>query len=367
MPMKHRIALFLLVTTLFLVTCNKFDDPSVNYTYHIPSAENELQVSSLANEGIDSTLIIEMTNKIIREEYKRIDGLLILRNNKLVYEEYFHGYTESVPHNIYSATKSITSILTGIALDKGLIGSVDEIILPLLPEYTSYANPDPRKAEITIRHLLNMSSGLDCDDWYADTETHMNQSSDWVKFTLDLPQVYDPGAHGSYCTGGVVTLGQIIENQSEMRLDQFADLNLFEPLGITNYKWKVSGDGRISGGGGELFLRPRDMAKIGLMMLNNGMWNGDQVLSQDWVLKSMQNIITLPGPYTGYGFLWWKQAFTKNGSPVNAYFASGNGGQEIFVIPSEQMILIFTQGNQDTSYGIQDIGMINDYILPAIQ
>ena len=83
-------------------------------------------------------------------------------------------------------------------------------------------------------------------------KTNMNQSSDWVKFTLDLPQVYDPGTYGLYCTGGVVTLGQIIENQSEMRLDQFADQNLFEPLGITNYKWKISGDGRISGGGGEL-------------------------------------------------------------------------------------------------------------------
>ena len=124
--MKHRITLFLFVTALFLVTCHKFDDPSVNYTYHIPSAGNELEVSSLTNEGMDSTLIIEMTDKIIREEFKRIDGLLILRNNKLVYEEYFHGYSESVPHNIYSATKSITSILTGIAIEKGLIESVDE-------------------------------------------------------------------------------------------------------------------------------------------------------------------------------------------------------------------------------------------------
>ena len=99
-----------------------------------------------------------------------------------------------------------------------------------------------------------MSSGLDCDDWYANTEENMSQSNDWVKFTLDLPQVHDPGTYGLYCTGGAVTLGQIIENQSEMRLDKFADQNLFEPLGITDYKWNISGDGRISGGGGELYL-----------------------------------------------------------------------------------------------------------------
>jgi CubicO group peptidase (beta-lactamase class C family) len=364
--MKHKIVI-LLIPALFLATCHKFDDPSVNYTYQIPSAGNELGVSSLGHEGMDSTLIIDMTDKIIREEFKRIDGLLILRNNKLVYEEYFHGYSESVPHNIYSATKSITSILTGIAIEKGMITSVDDLILPLLPEYTSYDNPDPRKSEITIRHLLNMSSGLDCDDWNANTESNMNQSDDWVKFTLDLPQVYDPGTHGSYCTGGVVTLGQIIENQSEMRLDQFAGQNLFEPLGITNYKWKTSGDGRISGGGGELYLRPRDMAKIGLTMLNNGVWDGNQVIPQNWVVQSMQNYITLPGPFTGYGFLWWKQAFTRNNNPVNAFFASGNGGQEIFVLPSEQMVIIFTQGNQDTGIGLQDMNMIQDYILPAIR
>lgn len=365
--MKHRIALFLCAAALFLVTCHKFDDPSVNYTYRIPSAGNELDVSSLKNEGMDSTMIIDMTDKIIREEFKRIDGLLILKNNKLVYEEYFHGYSESVPHNIYSATKSITSILTGIAIEKGLIQSVDETILPLLPEYTSYANPDPRKSQITIQHLLNMSSGLDCDDWFANTEASMNESSDWVKFTLDLPQAHDPGTYGLYCTGGVVTLGQIIENQSEMRLDEFADQNLFEPLGIINYKWKVSGDGRISGGGGQLFLLPRDMAKIGLTMLNEGVWKGNQVIPRNWVLQSTQNNITLPGPFTGYGFLWWKQTFAKNNGTVDAYFASGNGGQEIFVLPSEQMVIVFTQGNQDTDIGLQDIDMISDYIIPAIQ
>ena len=140
--MKHKISL-LLVTALFLTTCHKFEDPYVGYTYRIPSAGNELEVASLAAEGMDSTGIIDMTDKIIREEFSRIDGLLILKNNKLVYEEYFHGYSESVPHNIYSATKSITSILTGIAIDKGLIASVDETILPLLPEYTSYQIPIP--------------------------------------------------------------------------------------------------------------------------------------------------------------------------------------------------------------------------------
>ncbi len=137
-----------------------------------------------------------MTDRIIRDEYKRIDGVLILRNNKLVYEEYFHGYSKNVLHNIYSAGKSITSILMGIAIDKGFISDLDAPIIDWLPDYRDIQNFDPRKENITIRHLLNMSSGLDCDDWYQFTESQMQKSADWVKFTLDLPMRYDPGHAG---------------------------------------------------------------------------------------------------------------------------------------------------------------------------
>jgi CubicO group peptidase (beta-lactamase class C family) len=358
-----RIILYaLLFTVCFMGSCEKLTDPDPNYTYSIPvSAQSEFAVSSLEAEGMDEALITQMTNLIIRDEYKRIDGLLILRNNKLIYENYFHGHSNDILHNMFSAGKSITSILVGIAIDKGFIDSVHTPVTQLLPEYENFKNPDPRKDQITIEHLLNMTSGLDCEDWFQHTESQMQQSNDWVKFTFDLPMVYDPGAHGSYCTGCAVTLGRIIENQSGLSLEEFANKYLFKPLNITSYKWHIMPDGKASAGG-LCFLRPRDMAKIGLLMLNDGMQNGEQIVSAEWVQQSSQKKLTLLA-FDGYGYLWWKQAFMND---IETYFADGNGGQHIFIVPSKALVIIFTGSNQNTGIGAQNFQIVNNYILSAI-
>jgi CubicO group peptidase (beta-lactamase class C family) len=357
-------AFFIAIGCMMLLTCENLSDPSPNYTYSIPrSAQHEFFISSLEEEGMDENLIVRVTDLIMREKYPRMDGLLILRNNKLIYENYFHGHSSDILHNMFSAGKSITAILVGIAIDKGFINSTDIPIVPLLPEYQSFENPDPRKDDITIEHLLNMSAGLDCDDWYQHTEARMQQSNDWVKFTLDLPIVSDPGSRGSYCTGCAVTLGRIIENQSGLSLEEFANQYLFEPLNITRYQWHIMPDGRPSGGG-LIFLRPRDMAKIGLLMLNNGVHNGKQIVPGEWVQQCSQNKVKLPGPFDGYGNLWWKQAFRND---TEAYFASGNGGQDLFVIPSEELVIVFTSGNENTSIGLQNFEIVNDYVLSAIK
>ena len=361
----NRIPVYILLLAIcFLMSCEKFSDPSPNYAYSIPDSEqNEFLVSSLEAEGMDETLITQMADLIIREEYKRIDGLLILRNSKLVYENYFHGHSSDILHNIFSAGKSITSILVGIAIDKGFINGVDTPIIPLLPEYQDFKNPDPRKNLFTIEHFLNMTSGLDCDDWYQQTESQMQQSNDWVKFTLDLPMVYDPGSHGSYCTGCAVTLGRVIENASGLTLQEFAGKYLFKPLNIVEYKWHIMPDGKASGGG-LFFLRPRDMAKIGLLMLNNGMQNGDQIVSKEWIQLSGRNNVKLPGPFDGYGYLWWKQSFEGE---IESYFADGNGGQQIFIMPSKELVVVFTGGNQNTSIGLQNFEIVNNYVLASIK
>jgi CubicO group peptidase (beta-lactamase class C family) len=362
--MNGKALYIFLFAVIIMVSCEKLSDPNPNYTYRIPnSAQSEFVVSSLEAEGMDETTITQMTNLIIREEYKRIDGLLILRNNKLIYENYFHGYSEDIRHNIFSAGKSITSILVGIAIDKGFINSVNAPVTQLFPEYESYKNPDSRKDEITIEHLLNMTSGLDCEDWYQHTEEQMQQSNDWVKFTFDLPMINDPGTHGSYCTGCPVTLGRIIENQSGLSLEEFANKYLFKPLDITRYQWHIMPDGKASGGG-LFFLRARDMAKIGLLMLNDGIHNGEQLISEEWVEQSTQNKIKLLGPFDGYGYLWWKQGFIND---IETYFADGNGGQHIFIVPSKELVIVFTGGNQNTGIGAQNFQIVNNYILAAIK
>lgn len=355
---------FLFFFIIVLITgCDKFADPDTNYSYSIPESNgNDLAVSSLTAEGLDENVITNVTNLIVREKYKRIDALLILRNNKLVYENYFHGYSQDIPHNIFSAGKSITSILTGIAIDKGFIENADQPIAEFLPEYESQFSSDPKKKEITIRHVLNMSSGLACDDWYQQTETEMQKSDDWVKFTLSLPLVNEPGLTGSYCTGGVVTLGRVIENASGMSLEEFANEFLFGPLNISEYKFHEMPDGKSSGGG-LLFLAPRAMAKIGLLMLNNGMWEEERIVSEDWIAKCSESQLKLTNQFDGYGYLWWKQSFSEN---VKSYFADGNGGQHIFVIPSKQLVIVFTGGNQNTGIGLQNFEIVNKYILPSL-
>jgi len=346
-----------------LISCEDFHDPDRVYHYQIPAVNEEFPVASLEAVELDEQRISQMTNLIQGEFYKRIDGLLILKNNQLVYESYFHGYTGKTLHNIYSSGKSITSILTGIALDKGLIQSVDVPVLGLLPEYADHQNKDSRKSQITIKHLLNMTAGF---AWQENTETRMRASPDWVKFTLDLPLAANPGTQGNYATGGVVVLGRIIENQSGLNLAQFAEKYLFGPLGIKEYKWDLMPNGRISAGG-SLYLRPRDMAKIGLLMLNKGLWNGKRIVSSEWVEMSGENNLRLPGPFDGYGYLWWKQSFLKDNMSLQTYFSSGNGGQDIFIIPAKNMVLVFTTGNVNTSLGLQNIYLMRDYIIPAIK
>jgi len=360
--MNSRFACCLLIALGVNVGCEKFEDPGVNYTYRKPEDIGDgLSVSGLQQEGLDQVLISAMTDRVIRDEYKRVDGVLILRNGRLVYEEYFHGYSKDISHNIYSAGKSITSILMGIAIDRGFIADVDVRVADLLPEYKDIQNPDSRKNAITIRHLLNMSSGLDCDDLYLFTESQMQRSSDWVKFTLDLPMRYDPGTQGLYCTGGVVVLGRIIENASGMSLEDFANRFLFGPLNITRYQWHIMPDGHPSGGG-LLFLSPRDMAKLGQLMLDGGVWNNELIVSRQWVETSSQIQLKLSGPFDGYGYLWWKQAF--NG--VETWFADGNGGQQILIIPEKNAVIVFTGGNKNTATGLQNFDIVNRYVLPSM-
>jgi CubicO group peptidase (beta-lactamase class C family) len=178
-----------------------------------------------------------------------------------------------------------------------------------------------------------------------------------------LPVAHEPGSQGSYCTGCPVTLGRIIENQSGLSLQDFAETYLFKPLNITSFKWHIMPDGKASGGG-LFFMRPRDMAKIGLLMLNNGRYESEQIVSSAWVQQSSQNKIKLQGPFDGYGYLWWKQTFLGD---IETYFADGNGGQNIMVVPSKKLVVIFTSGNKNTSVGLQNFQIVNNYILPSIK
>ncbi len=344
-------------------------DPPVQYKYQAPDGGNpDWPVSSLEAAHINTQPVEALTNLIRTEKYRNIHSLLIVRHGKLVYEQYFNGYSAEVPQNMYSASKSITSALIGIALEKGMIKNVDEKALLFFPQYATVPGLDPHKQAITLRHLLTMSSGLACNDDAGEAspgfEATMSQSSDWIKFTLELPMAHEPGSVSQYCTAGVVTLGGILKKASGMPVQAFAEQYLFAPLAIKPYRWSLMPDSQASTGG-KLFLRPRDMAKIGQLFLNKGNWNGEQLISEEYVAAATQKQVMLRG--LEYGYQWWRRKFMVQNQTFDTYFAWGNGGQYICVVPQCEVVVVSTAGNLNTPLTNQFFSMLQSHLLPALR
>jgi CubicO group peptidase (beta-lactamase class C family) len=286
-----------------------------------------------------------MEAAIASGEFKKIGSILVARHGKLVYEAYFQG-TASDLRDTRSATKTITSMLTGIALEQRLLPGLNAKIVGYFPEKQPLANPDDRKDAITVDDVITMSSLMECDDWNEfsrGNEERMYIIEDWVKFFLDLPiKGFPPwtskpadspyGRSFSYCTAGVTTLGGVLEKATHAKLADFAAQNLFEPLGIHHVKWAYSPLGLAQGGGG-LQLESRDLLKLGQLYLNEGTWNGKRVVPESWVKSSTQPHAQID-EQTKYGYLWWLKEFKAGSQFYSAYFMSGNGGNKVVVLTS---------------------------------
>ena len=322
--------------------------------------------STPASEGMSSAEL-QGTLELIRDQvFTKVDSMVVARHGKLVAEGYFNGFGRDSLHDLRSTGKSFTSALAGIAVDQGLFG-VDDPISQHIPQFDRHDNMSARKQAIQVYHLLNMNSGLECNDWDSSSrgnEVRMYDKQDWVGFILDLPMAFDPGQATQYCTGGVVVLGNIISRESGMALDAYANSYLFGPLAIRDAQWRRSPDGAATGGGG-LRLRPRDAAKLGQLYLDGGTWNGTRVVPAAWVDVSQQRLYTLGRDR--YGYLWWKRSFSRPSGNVDSFFTSGNGGNYIFVIPSLDLVVVFTGSNYDSSLGDQPFTILSDRVLPAVQ
>jgi CubicO group peptidase (beta-lactamase class C family) len=371
--------LWLILVFVFLVGCkdnNENNAPERDENPGLPpsisvSPENTgdgWTTSTPDAEGIDAQMLLAELEVIRNGTYPGVDSIILAKNGRLVAEAYFNGYGRDTLHDLRSTSKSITSALTGIAIEQGALSTEDT--LAELVNLDNYKNPDERKNVIKVLHLLNMNSGLACNDWDQNSkgqEEKMYKTKNWIKFILNLPMDINPGNQTSrYCTGGVILLGDIIANRKEMKLDIFAKQYLFDPLGIENVKWRRSPNGDATGGGG-LRLRPRDAAKFGQLYLNNGIWNNQQIISTEWVELSKQSMTTL---YTrwenGYGLLWWKREFPVRDGTQEAFFASGNGGNFIFLFPEENLTVIFTGSNYGSQLTDQPFEILTQRILPTL-
>jgi CubicO group peptidase (beta-lactamase class C family) len=332
--------------------------------YNVPENLNDgLQTGDVVNSGLDKVLLKEMMKKIIDGAYPNVHSVLIIKDGKLVFEEYFYEYNKDSLQELRSATKSFVSALIGIAIEKGFIKSVDATVLPYFPEYTIQNNTEAKK-QITIENLLTNQSGLDCDisNYKSEgNETKMDYSDDWVQFTLDLPMIDKPGGKGMYCSGNPITLGRIVEKTTNTPLPVFASENLFTPLGITYFKWNFKPEKANAEDYCQLYLRPRDMAKFGLLYLQNGRWNDQQIIGLDWVKQSLDKHSIVQG--VDYGYLWWLKYLDANGVKYYGKAAQGNGGQKIYIWQEQNMVTVITGGNYNTQSPSDEL--IRKYILPA--
>lgn len=309
-----------------------------------------------ADEGLNAKMMAEIAEFIRSDSRKDLRSLVIARNGRLVFEGYFNGHGRDSLHDIRSATKSITAALVGIAISKRLVAGVDAPVVPLLAASAPLVNDDVRKRGITVEHLLTMASGLDANEDDPATpgyEDRLWESTDWVAFALGLPMAGRPGQQWAYASVNTLLLGAVIEDAVGMPLSVYARDRLFGPLDISQYRWASTPSGRTVAQG-NLSLRARDMAKFGQLYLDGGRWADAQVVPEWWVRASLVARYSVPWyGYDAYGYGWYLHTMTVEGRGFRYFFASGNGGNKIYVLPDQRMVVAIQSAAYNTSYGQQ--------------
>ncbi len=352
--MKKFLLLLLIINALIIISCVNTNDPyDFEWPVSTPSAEG------LNQQKIDSAFIQA-------EELGFIDALLVIRNGKLVAEDYYNGYDANKPHQIWSCTKSFMSALVGIAVDSGLIESVDKKIMDYFPEY-AYSEMDSRFYDVSIEHLLKMSMGIDNEE---NNLIPVVQTNDWIYHTFRLPLLFDPGQKFRYNSLETHLLSAIITKVSGKSAREFADENLTGPMGIEIADWKADPKG-YNTGGYDIYMKPRDMAVLGYIYLNGGKLKNTQIVSEEWVDESLTR--TWPdngiqwGPLTdyNYGYLWWLGKINGH----NMFMAMGMGGQFIINFPDLDLIVVTTTYKDiswDNDQEIPTLEIVSDFILKAL-
>lgn len=353
--------------------------PTVLYSYAPPQPRNDgWNVGTVTEVGIDrdgiTRFIRMLANQTIDSvSVPEIHALLIARRGKLVVEEYFHGEQWDKPHDTRSAAKSLTATMIGAAIRAGFPVSPATPVYETMLGAKAVSDLDPRKRALTLEHLLTMSSGLDCDDTdptspgNEDVMAEQEVQPDYYKYILDLKTIRDPGERGGavYCSINPHLAGGVLARATKRSLPMlFQDL-IATPLQITRYHMNLAPTGDAYMGGGVRFL-PRDFMKLGQVMLDGGVWSGRQVLPPAFVQRAASPLVPLRG--LRYGYLWWVTDYPYHDRKVRAYFAGGNGGQLVMVIPELELVVATFGGNYSdaaVSLRIQQ-QYVPQFILPAI-
>lgn len=345
-------------------------DGSMSYVYQQPeSGQDHLTAASVFEFTSDTLAFYKLMKDIIRQKYGRLESFLILKDQKLIVEEYFYNYDRSTLHNIHSDTKSIISLLFGIALDQHPEVTIDQSMFDFFPDYDSLKRADNQK--ITLKHLLSMHAGLE-EPGNFDERSHYD---DILTYYLSLPMVTDPGSEFSYCNACSNILGAVIHSLTGEQPDIFGKEVLFDPLGIKTYYWQT--ENGVPHCESDLYMLPRDEIKIGLLVLNDGTWNGKQIVSEHWITESTKAQVR-ETKFFQYGYHWWHRSckdvpwWKETEDPIDAELdktiALGYGGQYIFIIRDLNMVVVTTASDYANGQNARSkVAMVVDAIEPMFR
>lgn len=324
--------------------------------------------ASISDFGIDKAELLRLIDDVNSEKLVNTHSVLITKENKLVFETYFDGHNVDIPHDLRSASKSISSAMIGIAIEDKIIGSVEDKLYDYIPEIYKSAE-DALKAKIKIKDLLTMSSGLDVNN-LASEDYYQNPDNpkSWLKTVMDAPMVQEPGTYADYGSANPFLLGVCLNERLEIPLENYMDEKLFKPLGITNYINQTDDSEITPYFGGGMLLTSRDLLKFGQLYSNKGKWNGTQIISEKWVAESFEKYLQLQDSRdkNHYGYFWWHDTYSVNGKAIDCIEARGAGGQFIFIIPELESVIVITSGNFRNRKGNQPRDILKEYLLPAL-
>lgn len=344
------------------------------YVYKVPEwVEGDLEVGHINDSGID----LEKVAALIDSRSDFLHSILIFRHNKLVLEEYFKGqqmimsspitwntksvdFDRTTPHYLASVTKSFISAMIGMCIDRGWIENKQVKLSTFYPEYSHLFDQDERKKQITLEHVLSMRAGF---SWDGPSTSEIMRVGDipWVEFVISRPMDSNPGTLFNYSDGLSVILGDIVTRVSGKRVDLLAQELLFDKINIAKPFWDISRWDEVAGGWG-LWMVPRDMVKFGDLFLKEGWHDGEYIISPEWVEYSKTRTATTSGMF--YCYQWWARDYKLNGKTHPALVAAGAGGQHIFIVPTLDLVVVFTQGDYNYT-GASPFDLMQTHIISA--
>ena len=311
-------------------------------------------ISSPEEQGLDSTRLCPIRDGIISGKLPNVDDIVVVRHGVLVYESYYDyphqiEYDVTTRHRGYSMTKSVVSLLVGIAMDRGLIKDLDAPVMSYVPAAANFQSSSPDR--VTLRHLLTMSAGLGSDR--------------------------APGASFEYNNRETMRIGEILTTVTGKNVDVLAREEIFAPLGISDIEWHEDAPGELPSAVRGLDLRPRDWAKIGQLVLNHGVWEGQQIVPASWVAQSTAEQIKVIGPPSAeqtnadgprsYGYLWWRGQSPGKDRPIEWIAAMGFNSQKTLIIPALDMVVVFNANLVSKKMVAPELDLLDRYILPAAE